>query len=159
MDKVEKILNHPKYKKYIGLNSMSEKDRRFCRHDLQHAIDVARVAYIIALENKYQLSKEIIYVAALLHDIAKWKQYSQKLDHAAEGAVLAREILNDIDMDEHDTEMILDAIGKHRRKEGLNTPLSTVLYAGDKSCRQCIGCSMVNECNWYSDGTKPVFYY
>ncbi len=159
METVQKILNHPQFKKYMELNSQAEKDRKFCRHDIQHVMDVARVAYIISLENKYDLSKEIIYITALLHDIAKWKQYSQKVDHAAEGAVLAREILDDLNMDKGDTEMILDAIAKHRKKEGHSTPLSKVLYEGDKSCRQCISCIMVEECNWFANGRIPELYY
>ncbi len=159
MELVQRILNHPQFKKYMELNSRSEKDRKFCLHDIQHVMDVARVAYIISLENKYDLDKEIIYITALLHDIAKWKQYSQKADHAAEGAVLAREILEDLNIDKGDTEMILNAIAMHRKKEGHSTPLSKVLYEGDKSCRQCVSCSMVEECNWYASGEIPVLYY
>ncbi|AEY65266.1 HD domain-containing protein [Clostridium sp. BNL1100] len=159
MERVQRILNHPQFKKYMELNFQAEKDRKFCRHDIQHSLDVARVAYIIALENKYDLDKEIIYITALLHDIAKWKQYSQNADHAAEGAVLARKILVDLNMEKGDTEMILDAIAKHRKMEGHSTSLSKVLYAGDKSCRQCVSCSMVKECNWFINGSTPVFNY
>lgn len=159
MKKVQKVLSHPQFKKYMELNFQAEQDRKFCRHDIQHSIDVARVAYIISFENNYNLDKEIIYITALLHDIARWKQYSEKVDHAAEGAVLAHGILSDLNMDKNDIEIILDAIAKHRKKEGHNTPLSTVLYAGDKSCRQCFNCCMVEECNWYDDGSKPVLYY
>ncbi len=159
MESVQRILDHPQFKKYMELNSQAEKDRKFCRHDIQHSLDVARVAYIIALENKYNLDKEIIYIAALLHDIAKWKQYSQKADHATEGAVLAREILVDLNLSKDDAAMILDAIANHRKKEGHSTPLSKVLYAGDKSCRQCVNCSMVEECNWFINGSTPVLNY
>ncbi|WP_024831668.1 HD domain-containing protein [Ruminiclostridium josui] len=159
MERVQMILNHPQFKKYMELNSQAERDRKFCHHDIQHSLDVARVAYIIALENKYDLKKEIIYITALLHDIAKWKQYSQKADHAAEGAVLAREILLDLNMEKDDIEMVLDAIEKHRKKEGHSTPLSKVLYAGDKSCRQCVKCAMVGECNWFINGGTPVLNY
>ncbi|EPR09298.1 HD domain-containing protein [Ruminiclostridium papyrosolvens] len=159
MERVQRILNHPQFKKYMELNSQAEKDREFCRHDIQHSLDVARVAYIIALENKYDLDKEIIYITALLHDIAKWKQYSQKVDHAAEGSVLASEILVDLNLNKGDTEMILDAIAKHRKKEGHSTSLSKVLYAGDKSCRQCVSCTMIEECNWFINGSTPVLNY
>ena len=159
MEKVQMILNHPQFKKYMELNFQAERERKFCHHDIQHSLDVARVSYIIALENKYDLEKEIIYITALLHDIAKWKQYSQKVDHAAEGALLAREILDDLNMKKEDTEMILDAIAKHRKKEGHSTHLSKVLYAGDKSCRQCFNCCMVGGCNWYADGFTPALYY
>lgn len=159
MDLAYQIMQHPKFIEYINLNKACEVERSFCRHDLQHAVDVARVAYIISLESKYDLSKEIIYAAALLHDIAKWKQYREKLDHAAEGAVLAREILEDLNCNKKDTEMILDAIRSHRIKGKGTSPLSIVLYAGDKSCRPCIDCSMVKECDWYTDGKKPELLY
>lgn len=159
MDIVDKILVHPKFIKYLKLNEEEEKERKFCHHDLQHAIDVARVAYIIALENNFGLSKEIIYTAALLHDIAKWKQYREKLDHSVEGSALAKEILNDVDMDIHDTELILEAISNHRSKGEDKSPLSRVLYAGDKACRLCIECDMVDECNWFVDGKQPSFEY
>jgi putative nucleotidyltransferase with HDIG domain len=155
----KKILKHPKFIEYLKLNETEEVDRKFCHHDLQHAIDVGRVAYITALENKFCLSKDIIYSAALLHDIAKWKQYREKVDHAAEGALLARQILEDIKMHGQDTEMILDAISNHRVKGKGTSPLSMVLYAGDKSCRPCISCKMVKECDWFTDGKQPELLY
>ncbi|MDF2985337.1 MAG: putative domain HDIG-containing protein [Eubacterium sp.] len=159
MDLVNNILKHPKFIEYIGLNKAREVERIFCHHNLQHALDVARVAYIIALENRYDLSKEIIYAAALLHDIAKWKQYKEKVDHASEGAVLAGEILEDLNTNIEDTEMILDAIRSHRIKGRGTSTLSIVLYAGDKSCRPCIDCNMVKECDWYIDGKEPELLY
>lgn len=159
MKYAKKILKHPKFIEYLKLNKTEEVNRKFCHHDLQHALDVGRVAYIIALENKYDLSKDIIYSTALLHDIAKWKQYREKLDHAAEGAMLAGQILDDINMNEQDSEIILDAIRNHRVKGKGTSPLSLVLYSGDKSCRPCIGCSMVKDCDWFTDGKKPELIY
>ena len=159
MELVDKILQHPKYKKYLKLNAKAEKKRKFCRHDLQHALDTARVAYILSLENNLGLSKDIVYTAALLHDIAKWKQYKDKVDHALEGAVLAGEILRDVGVNEAEIEMITEAIWSHRTKGEKKLPLSHVLYWGDKSCRLCIQCGMVEECDWYEDGKEPVLDY
>ncbi|MHB1393541.1 MAG: HD domain-containing protein [Clostridia bacterium] len=159
MEIVDKILKHPKFSKYLKLNAKAEKKRKFCRHDLQHAVDVARVACIIALENKFDLSKDMIYAAALLHDIAKWKQYNEKVDHAMEGAVLAKEILKDTGMNVQEAELILDAIRSHRTIGENNSPLSMVLYTGDKACRLCIQCGMIDECNRFEDGKQPDFQY
>lgn len=159
MEMVNKILKHPKFIKYLELNAEAEIERKFCHHDLQHAVDVARIAYIIALENKFNLSKDIIYAAALLHDVAKWKQYKEKVDHASEGAVLAEEILKDVGMNAQDAELIMDAIRSHRTKGKNNSPLSMVLYAADKACRLCSKCDMIGECNWFEDGTPPDLQY
>ena len=37
-----------------------EKSRIFCKHDLQHSLDVARIAYILNLEADLKIEKEII---------------------------------------------------------------------------------------------------
>ncbi len=159
MEFANKILSHPQYIRYLELNAAAEVQRRFCHHDLQHAVDVARVAYIVSLENGYGLDKDLVYSAALLHDIAKWKQYRDKSDHAEEGAALAEEILKDVGMDGKNTERILNAIRVHRTKGEKAETLSTVLYAGDKACRLCGECGMLDECNRFADGGRPDLKY
>lgn len=192
MELVERILRHPAYNEYLHLNAESEKDRQFCIHDLQHALDVARIAYIIALERKLDINKEIIYITALLHDIGRWKQYRAGLDHALEGAFLAEEILHDIGVPDQAAELILAAIKGHRRKsKSSNNTISSnniknsnniinsnsenevnnqkktdrgsvlgdIICESDKACRFCINCGKLDECNWYTDGSRPVFKY
>ena len=159
MEWVDKILQHPNYIKYLELNADAEKERAFCHHDLQHALDVARVAFILSLENGYNLRKELICAAALLHDVAKWKQYKEKVDHAVEGAILAQEILKDIGMEEQDSSLILDAIRSHRIKGKKASRLGEVLYLGDKSYRICVQCDMIKECNRFNDEKQPVLEY
>lgn len=159
MELINKILQHPQFIKYLKLNAKEEKQRKFCHHDLQHALDVARVAYIVSMEKGFNIDTELIYIAALLHDIAKWKQYREKIDHAIEGAILAEEILRDIGVNELQIEMILDAIRNHRNKSEKKTPLSEVLYAGDKACRLCITCKSINECNRFENGKQPILEY
>lgn len=159
MEMVDAILNHPQYIKDMALNAEAEKDRLFCRHDLQHSFDVARVAYIMSLERQFTISKEVIYATALLHDIAKWKQYKYGVDHALEGAILAKEILEDIGVSKKETEEITDAIKTHRRKETRKSRLGIVLYESDKSCRPCIFCSSLIECNRFIEGRKPKLTY
>ncbi|MGI6684337.1 MAG: HD domain-containing protein [Bacillota bacterium] len=66
------------------MNEQQEINREFCCHQMQHALDVARIYYILFLE-KYQdgissdlknmsvdQTKELIYATALLHDIGRW---------------------------------------------------------------------------------------
>ncbi len=159
MGMADKILKHPQYIKNMQLNAEAEKDRLFCRHDLQHSFDVARVAYIMSLERNFAISKEMIYAAALLHDIAKWKQYRYGTDHALEGAILAEEILEDIGVSDKDAEEITDAIKTHRRKDTRKSLLGTVLYESDKACRPCIFCKSIDGCNRFANGKKPELKY
>lgn len=156
---VDKILKHPKFQRYLKLNSEEEIHRMFCHHDLQHSLDVARVAYIISMEKCLNVNKEIIYVAALLHDIAKWKQYQEKVDHALEGANLAEEILRDIGVKKLVAESILEAIRSHRIKGEKSSALSELLYAGDKACRLCINCEGINGCDRFQKGEQPLLKY
>ena len=58
-----------------------EKNRIFCRHGMDHLMDVARIAYIENLEKNCGISKEIIYGAALLHDIGRYLQYTEGIPH------------------------------------------------------------------------------
>ncbi len=159
MEIADEILKHPQYIKYMKLNAEAEKDRLFCKHGLQHAFDVARVAYIMSLEKNLKIKKEIIYATAILHDIAKWKQYRYGVDHASEGAILARKILEDIGIAANDIEEITEAISTHRKKDIQGSILGTVLYDSDKSCRPCLFCRSIDECNWFTDGKIPELKY
>ena len=71
-----------------------KKDRIFCRHTPEHFLDVARLMYIYSLENKLNLSREIIYATALLHDIGRAQQYLSGISHDIAGAEIAGKILD-----------------------------------------------------------------
>ncbi|WP_026476856.1 HD domain-containing protein [Alkaliphilus transvaalensis] len=159
MERVNKILSHPKYLENLEKNLKAEKERQFCRHNLQHFLDVARVAYIISLERELNLKKEVVYAAALLHDIGRWKQYQEGLDHAIVSAELAKEILYETGFKEDEVAMILQAIQKHRRGKDLISALDKVLYEGDKLSRPCIECSQINECNRFIHQDKAEIKY
>ncbi|AEV28817.1 putative domain HDIG-containing protein [Sphaerochaeta pleomorpha str. Grapes] len=159
METVEKILAHPQFWAYLELNAEAEKDRVYCKHDYQHALDVARVAYCIVLERHLSIDKDLLYATALLHDIAKWKQYALGSDHAEEGAVLAGQILSDIGLDKDTTASILCAIRTHRAKDGEKSLLGEVLYESDKACRPCISCKSLKGCKRFPDGKKPALQY
>lgn len=155
MRRVNKILNHHFYIDNLKKNSEAEKNREFCMHNLQHFLDVARIGYIIALERNISVEKEVIYVAALLHDIGRWKQYLDGTDHAAASAELAKDILRDCEFEENEMVLILEAIRKHRNGENLTTELDYILYESDKICRLCIQCESINECKRFTNKEKP----
>ncbi|MEW9124265.1 MAG: HD domain-containing protein [Thermotaleaceae bacterium] len=140
-------------------NHDAETERIFCKHNLQHSIDVARVAYILSLERELQLSKEVIYATGLLHDIGRWEEYANGISHAEASAVLSEKILVDSGFDSAEREMILDAIKNHRKNGKRETPLSVVIYESDKISRLCLECEEIGDCNRFCSGEKPTLMY
>ena len=69
--KYKRILKNRSYTSLIENIEKKERNRFFCRHGMEHLIAVARIAYIISLEEESGISKDIIYAASLLHDIGR----------------------------------------------------------------------------------------
>lgn len=74
-ERINRILTHPSYIEYVSQNAEKEQDRVFCHHDMGHFLDVARLAEILNLTEAYGQDAELIYAAALLHDIGRHIQY------------------------------------------------------------------------------------
>ena len=89
MDRIDKILKHDLFIENLKKNQAAEADRRFCRHDMAHFLDVARIGTIINLEENLGISKEVIYGAALLHDIGKHRQYGEGIPHEQASAQIS----------------------------------------------------------------------
>ncbi|MCR4689735.1 MAG: HD domain-containing protein [Lachnospiraceae bacterium] len=156
MERLQSILENGMYGFYVTLNETAEKDRIFCKHDPVHFLDVARIGQIINLQENFGLTQEMIYAAALLHDIGRWQQYETGEDHAAAGARLAKEILEQCGFLPDETEQICGAIASHRDssvKEEKN--LRGLLYRADKLSRPCFLCKAEQECDW-KEGKKNL---
>lgn len=151
MERVNNILNNNKYKEYIELIENLESSRVFCRHDLKHFIDVARIAYILVLENGLDIKKELVYAAALLHDIGRWAQYKNGIPHDDASAGLSEDILIQSGFDESEKRIIVDAIQNHRNgNEELNN-FNSIFTRSDKLSRECYKCKTTNQCKWNDD--------
>jgi len=149
MEKVNKICCHPTWKSSLEKIQELEKERIFCRHNIEHFLDVARIAYIENLEKGLQLSKEMIYGVAMLHDIGRYLEYQQGISHDKGSAMLAEEILKDCGFDEKECSEILSAILMHRTPEtGMMDNLAGLIYRADKKSRMCAFCAACQECNW-----------
>lgn len=161
LSRVQKIYGHPLFQECLAKNRAAEETRIFCKHDMTHFLDVARLAYIFTMERGYGIAKEEIYAAALLHDIGKWRQHTEKVPHELVSAELAEVILRDTGFTEGEQKRILGAILEHRGKKtvcrneeaeieegGRGEPLAEVLYDADKISRACYACPAGKECNW-----------
>ena len=165
MKRVQDIYRHPYFQQCLEKNQKAEKTRAFCKHNMEHFLDVARLAYIFSLERGYSIKKEEIYVTALFHDIGKWQQYSDGIPHEKASAGIADKILREAGFGEDERMRILTAILNHRKKgkeEGTDSgymtdsligdetgeQLAEILYDADKISRACYMCPAEKECNW-----------
>ena len=155
MKKVNAILAHPLYRECYARLEELEKDRIFCRHQMTHLLDVARIAYISNMEQGLGIEKEVIYAAALLHDIGKYVQYEDGTPHEQSGEKIASEILGSLSETDafsvEENRMILTAIRGHRKLRENPEPLEWLLYTGDKASRMCFACPAEGECDWSTE--------
>ena len=149
MDRVNRIWRHPVYQEHYKKIQELESERIFCRHTPEHFLDVARLMYIYALEEHLELPKELIYAAALLHDIGRHLQYERGIPHEEGSVMLAGQILRDCGFSDAECLKICDAIAGHRaKKTGEDGGLAGALYRADKASRMCLFCAADAECNW-----------
>ena len=149
MDRIGRITDHPLWQEHMALIARMEQTRIFCGHGPEHLLDVARLAYIEDLEQGLGIPRELIYAAALLHDIGRGLQYRDGIPHHIGGARLAEEILKDCGFSQQERQEITEAIGAHRSSEsGSRMDLGGILYRADKASRQCQFCAAQAECNW-----------
>lgn len=149
MKRVNLVYKHPVFQQKFQALQEAERERLFCRHTMEHLIDVARLMYIYALEHELSISKEMIYATALMHDIGRIDQIEKGVPHEQAGVLLCDTILPECGFSKEEIETIKTAVLHHRTasKDEKNT-FSDMLYWADKKSRNCFACSAQKECNW-----------
>lgn len=152
MERIDRILKHDLFIEGLHKNIEAERDRIFCRHDMQHFLDVARIGRILNAEEEAGIENELIYAAALLHDIGKYRQYAQRIPHERASADLAPDILRECGFDQNETDVIIRAILGHRDAVSAEAPgLTGILYRADKLSRACFCCPARELCDWVAE--------
>ncbi len=152
MKRVNKILTHEAFCRYLKENEAEEVNRSFCPHQFEHLLAVARLTYLLLLEEGSPfISREMAYAAGLLHDIGRFKQYRENIDHAEAGAKLAAPILSDTGFSAAESNLIMRAIAQHRSDDTgqqiHRSPLSRALQQADRLSRLCFHCAVQKQCN------------
>ncbi len=156
MERVNRILQHDLFQYHLQENNSAEVDRRFCRHNMIHFLDVARIGWILCLEEELGIPKDVIYAAALLHDLGKHIQYEKGIGHELTGAEIAPAILKDCGFSKEEMQEISEAIRAHRDPESAEDKgLKGILYRADKLSRPCFACDAEADCNW-KEGKKNL---
>ena len=150
MDRVHRIQMHSLFRELWQKLGDAEKDRVFCRHTMEHFLDVARLMYIYSLEDGVDIRKDLIYAAALLHDLGRYAQMTSGTPHHIAGAQIAEGILQDCGFTAHEIQSVQSAISGHRNQDSAASTdrLTAYLYRADKASRNCFSCFVRSACNW-----------
>ena len=147
MSRIDRIIQNPQYVDTLKRLQVLETDRIFCRHDISHFMSVARLMWIEVLEQQLPVDREVVYAAALLHDIGRVAQVEHGIPHEQASAEFAQQILPDAGFNEEELSEVTAAILSHREDCSVNE-LGKILYQADKRSRDCWCCSASNLCNW-----------
>ncbi len=160
LPRVNELIDNPVFENYMIKIEEAEKERRYCKHGFDHGLAVARIAHSFLLEQGLtSLSKEVIYAAALLHDIGRWVEYQTGEDHAQVSATLALPILEECGYNSEEIEIIVKAISEHRAHadESLSM-LGRALALADDWARDCRQCKAKNGCHKFSERMMQIVY-
>lgn len=157
-NRLQEIWEHPLYQEHYTKLQELERGRIFCRHTAQHFLDVARLSYIYVLEQKLPISRDVVYAAALLHDIGRARQYLDGTPHEEAGALIAGEILDQLRFSQEEKSLILSAIKSHRSQTE-DTSFENLFYQADKKSRNCFLCFAEKECSWSSEKKNMTIQY
>ena len=148
MDRINRILFNNVYKEHINAISDAEVNRVYCHHDMTHFLDVARIALIICREEDIDVDRDMIYAAALLHDIGRDVQYRDNTPHEEASAEISAGILECAGFDENEITTITCAIREHGNADIKDRcDLMGVLYRADKLSRKCFACRATDTCH------------
>lgn len=147
MKRINKIINHSQFRLQLENLRITEKNRIFCHHNIDHLLAVGRIMEIKVLESNLNIKKEIIYATALLHDIGRDIAYKKHSDHALESRIIAEGILNDCAFTKEESKEILFAV-EHHNDNTKGNELCQLLRIADKLSRNCFLCSAYKDCNW-----------
>lgn len=159
LDRINSILHNVIYIECIRKIENYEVNRIYCRHNIEHFLDVARIAYIINLEKELNIKKDIIYAAALLHDIGRWKQYQDGTPHHIASVELSIEILRSACYNGDEIDEIIKAIAGHRNIDSSENTLESIIYFSDKKSRNCFKCAARESCNWVEENKNYDIAY
>lgn len=154
--KYQKILENEEYKKYVERICYLEKDRIYCKHDLKHSLDVARICTIIMYEQGQEVNRDIVYATALLHDIGRFKENTQ--NHEALSVDIAKDILSVCGYTATEIATIVEIISFHRGNYSIKQieelvndgklDLKESFKIADQLSRNCFCCKGSSSCKW-----------
>lgn len=160
MKRLEKLLHLEQYQAAQKKIEKCEENRKYCRHGREHFLNVARIAYILCLEEKLEVSKELVYTAAFLHDMGRCYEYDHLCSHESGSIIMAQNWLPECGYTEDEIKQIAQAIAVHReKKKGKPHTFGAVLCQADKLSRDCLNCKAKEGCKWPEEKKNKQITY
>lgn len=130
--KLEDVRNHPKAQIYLEHADKYMEAIGYTEHGRRHAEISAKRAKDLLLQLQFnEKEAEMAAVASFLHDIGNMVG---RVNHGLTGALLAKEILDELKFDTRDVATVMGAIGNHEEEVGDPADVvSAALILGDKS--------------------------
>jgi len=130
--KLEDVRNHPKTQIYLESADKYMEAIGYTEHGRRHAEISAKRAKDLLLQLQFsEKEAEMSTISSFLHDIGNMVG---RVNHGLTGAILAKEILDELKMDTRDICKIMGAIGNHEEEVGNPAdPICAALILGDKS--------------------------
>jgi len=114
---------------YINKIIKEIPDKEYQRGAYSHLYSVSQFAALIAV--KRGENAELATMAGLLHDLYTFKHMNSE-KHAKRGALLAREILGELQItNAEETDMICSSIHNHSKKSKTHSPFDEVIVDAD----------------------------
>jgi len=118
------------------IKQIVEKELSCSAHDMDHVMRVYKICLEIA-KHEENVDFDVLKAAALLHDIARVKEYQDStgsIDHAVLGAEMAEKILENLGYPEEKIEKIKHCIISHRFRSSIKprTIEAKILSDADK---------------------------
>lgn len=154
--RIDKLMSNAIFQDCMKTINFYEKNRIFCKHDINHLLDVARITWIYCLENDTNITKEIVYCAALLHDIGRARQYVDGTNHEEAGVILSKEIMKECGFNNDEVNLVVSAISAHNNdnwslRDKKAGALVNYLQKADNISRNCFLCEAKEQCKWPVD--------
>ena len=117
---------------YIEKADQSLRALGYTDHSFSHVLHVAETAgYILRTLNYPAHDVELVKIAGYLHDIGN---LINRTSHSITGAVMAFQLMQDMDMAPEDIATVATAIGNHDEGTGIAVnPIAAALILADKS--------------------------
>ncbi|MCD8156081.1 MAG: HD domain-containing protein [Clostridiales bacterium] len=164
MKYTDRLLHNERFLQIMREVQEDERERIYCHHELEHGLDVARIAWILCIENSVtnaqdmdadrterEERKDRIYVAGLIHDIGRSAQCRTGEHHAIAGVRLARQILTEVGYPREWIDEVCCFIREHHGRQYRYEDKSAISYyieRADQLSRNCFCCPAADTCKW-----------
>lgn len=154
--KTDFILQNKYFNSLLCELRVLEQNRIYCKHDISHLVEVARIMLQINNNKGLGIPHDILVATALLHDLGRVNEYKFGIDHRIAGIKDITIILSDCGYTSKEIDIIIDAIKKH--KDNSTDTLNSLLYNADKLSRPCYTCKAINTCKWDKNLQNKRYY-